>query len=197
MLPTIVSSYGIHNGRKSATDAVLRRMEALDYPTKDPELAYRWALTAWFFVRRDAREVRDVLRDGDVMVCHSYGCLRGTLGARMAYKQGTRVKVLFLIAPAMSKDFRFDMLPPDITVVCLYSKDDVAVKWGARWPFHAFGSAGNVGFTDERVININFDGRDHGDYFNEPDLSTCVDMLHSLLSTYPLVDARQLARRAF
>jgi hypothetical protein len=182
MKPTIVSSYGIHNGRKSATDVFLAEMRALGYRTEDPELAYRWALTAWWSLRKDAREVRDVLRHGDALVCHSYGCLRGTRGAEMALEEnGEIVSVLFLIAPAMSKDYKFERLHPKTKVVCLHSTADKAVKWGARWPFHPFGSAGNVGFNDDHVINVEMPGTDHGGYFQQPKLNQCVELLVSAL----------------
>lgn len=171
-IKTVIGVPGIHEGRKSATDKALAQLKLYGFHTEDPELALRWAITARFFVNRDARQVLNALRDGDALFCHSYGCLRGTRAAEMAYqKNGEIVRLLFLVAPAMEVDYDFSKLSPLTRVVCLHSSEDDAIKWGARMRFSPFGDAGRKGFEDiGRVSHIDCYPNGHSSYFERAQL---------------------------
>lgn len=172
----VIGVPGIHSTGEDSTRRFLWRLQDQGYHTEHPDLPVRWALTARFMKDYDAKLVANCIRAGDALVCHSYGCLRGTLGAIRAYQKNQEaVSVLFLIAPAMEPDFVFNKLPPTTQVICLYSEDDLAIKAGSKLWWHPFGEAGNTGFNDPRVLNISANGNDHDDYFNRPEINKWVN----------------------
>lgn len=181
----VVGVPGIHSKGKANIDRGLEHMQR-NFPLRprDPDLALRWAITAWFYVNQDAREVADVTRHGDALFCHSYGCLRGTRAAEMIYQeQRDVVSLLFLIAPAMSVNYDFSKLSPKTRVVALVSKHDTAIKWGSRIPMHPFGDAGRKGFSDPRVrkIDVSHKRFDHDDYFNNEEIPWLCDLFYAQL----------------
>ena len=116
---------------------------------------------------RNDKVVRDLLphiRKGDVLICHSNGCL---IAWRLV-KQGAPVSAVVCIQPALRRDTRW---PDDVNVLCLYNHDDWIVNLGRMWgrfmsvanPFrnrHGWGAAGRYGFDQESVTNWRTDTGD-------------------------------------
>lgn len=177
---------GIHSLGDHSTRRFAAAVESRGFHVEHPELAVRNVFTARFMVNRDARQVQNVLRHGDDIVAHSYGCLRGTRAAEFAYRDtGEIINTLYLIAPAMSKYYDFSKLHPDTRVVCLYSPDDKAIGWGRRLILHPFGGAGQEGFLSSTASNFLASGNDHNDYFSQGQLEKWVEHYLQVSSAQP------------
>ncbi|MEM7217726.1 MAG: hypothetical protein AAF515_05135 [Pseudomonadota bacterium] len=158
---------GIFSKGIDSTTAFLRHLQVpmreRGERVADAELPVRnWFGARWQW-REDAESLSELTHDGDSIVAHSFGCLRACEAAKL----GVRYRLLFLVAPAMSRRYDFtEILDAGTVVVCLHSKSDRAITWGALLPWHPFGRAGRNGFNEPGVIHHRNDSNDHNDYFD-------------------------------
>lgn len=103
------------------------------------------------------RRIRPFVRDGDVLIGHSNGCLV----AWELIEAGVRPGAVICIQPALRRDTPW---PPGLPVLCLYNDRDWAVILGRAWgrfisvanPFrerHGWGAAGRYGFDQAGITN--------------------------------------------
>lgn len=132
-------------------------------------------LRHWFSARwggaADGLHIAEHARDGDIIVGHSFGCLR----AWNAHK-ARNFKAVVCVAPAMSHTALWRY--PE-RVHCLHSRRDWAVRLGSLLLFHPFGPAGVRGFTQEGVTNIE-KHCGHNGYFEGPLLYELADYIEEL-----------------
>lgn len=169
---------GINTKGAGNTDLVLHELRARGYETLDLELPVRHTISAFWAARKDARDlILPVLRKNDIIVAHSFGCLRSAHVLRM---RGD-LKAAFFIAPAMSHKWKF---PQPEKVWAFVSTEDWVVDLGDKIPFHPFGHAGVSGFNQLaalRPISHNFHWQsDHDDYFKEPLFTQLVNKIEVL-----------------
>ena len=166
---TIWGVPGIFSQGERSTDDFLYELSSLGATdVRDAGLPVRNFITARWRWRTDARALAKRLGAGDAVVAHSYGCLRTCEALNYLVRQGLPApRMVMLIAPAMSRGFRFDdIFDNNIAVTALVSRSDDAIKWGSRMLWHPFGDAGRKGFDDSRVVVHRADINDHNDYFN-------------------------------
>jgi len=137
----------------------------------DPLLPNRTMLSARWGSRRDGRALAQVSEPGDIIVGHSYGCLRAARAADVVpYRR------IVCIAPAMPSNWRW---PEPWKVTCFHSRDDralIAARFLVSHPFGG-GRAGLDGFDHSAVTNIPCHGCDHSDYFSGDRVSQIADYI--------------------
>lgn len=154
----IVGVNGIRTHGAGNIDRLLMEMRDRGFETVDVPLPKAHTWSARWMGCRDGQLVAQASADGDIVVGHSFGCLR----AWHAH-QVRDYKAIVCIAPAMAGDSEWRH--PE-RVHCYYSSDDWAVRigsWLRLW--HPFGNAGNKGFTQKGVANHRVDGAGHNDFF--------------------------------
>lgn len=161
-----ILSHGEHN-----IDPLLDELARRGLAVRDVHLPFRTWVSARWNGCRDGQIVAQQSRDGDVIVAHSFGCLR----AWNAH-QVRDYKAIVCIAPAMSD--RAQWRDPSI-VHCFYSRKDLAIKIGALLLFHPFGAAGTKGFRQKGVTNREFEAG-HNDYFRGALLQIVADHVQEL-----------------
>lgn len=166
---------GINTKGRNNTDVVLRELESRGYETLDVDLPVRHTISAFWGARGDAESyLVPVLRKDDILVAHSFGCLR----AAHALRLNGYIKAAFLIAPAMSHRWEF---PDPKKVYAFCSTDDWVVSLGSKIPGHPFGYAGTAGFNQLAPIGHNYHWQsDHDDYFSDPLLSKLTNKIIAL-----------------
>ena len=164
----VVGVNGINTHGEGNIDVLLAELAKRGHETVDVRLPKRHVLTAYWGAEKDSRLVVDAAAGDAVLVAHSFGCLRAAHAMRTR-----RYKAVFLIAPAMSKDWVFDH--PQ-RVYCYCSSDDWIVALGSIIPFHPFGKAGTEGFDQLHAYGHNYAKEsDHDDYFKGALLRALVD----------------------
>lgn len=153
----IVGVNGIRTHGARNIDQLLRALADLGFEIVDVTLPKRHAWGARFHGELEGQIVAQASADGDIVVAHSYGCLR----AWYAHIHRNYAAVV-CIAPAMDDDAVWR--DPE-RVHCFYSPDDWAVRVGSWLLFHPFGPAGNRGFSQGGVRNHRIDGAGHNDFF--------------------------------
>lgn len=153
----IVGVNGIRTHGAGNIDRLLMEMRGRGFATVDVTLPKAHAWNARCDAALEGRIVAQASRDGDIVVAHSYGCLR-TLHAQRIRDY----KLIVCIAPAMARDVQWEH--PE-RVHCFYSPDDWAIRLGSWLLFHPFGAAGNKGFSQPGVVNRRVDGAGHNDFF--------------------------------
>lgn len=164
-----IRTHGAKNIDKLVRAIALKGFEVEDIPLPERFLSARWGAES------DGGIIADVTRDGDILVAHSFGCLRSW------YAHTKRnYKAIICIAPAMAKDqpWRY---PNQIHA--FYSKSDWAVRIGMLLPLHPFGSAGNKGFDQPGIINNYCPGLGHNDYFERDWLGYIADYVAAVART--------------
>lgn len=152
----IAGANGIATDGKGSIDRLLLELAQRNHIIIDIPLPKRHWFSARWGGEPDGKIIAKHTRDGDVIVCHSFGCLR-TWHAH----QERDYKAIICIAPAMSDSAEWRH--PE-RVHCFYSPKDWAIRVGARLLFHPFGAAGSKGFTQEGVTNVEY-ACGHSDYF--------------------------------
>ena len=156
----IVGVNGIHTHGEGSIDLLLKEMQGRGFDTVDVRLPYRGALSARWGGAYDGMIVAGESEDGDVLVAHSYGCLRSWYAHKVR-----EYKAIFCIAPAMSKYTEWQN--PSRTW-CYYSSADWVVRLGSWLFLHPFGAAGYEGFAQLDPIGHNCRMRSgHSGYFDE------------------------------
>lgn len=154
----ILGVNGIRTHGKTTTDRLLFELEKLGHNVLDINQPIRHAWGARFKVRKDAKAIIKVANDGDVLLAHSYGCMKAARAMR-----GINFKAVFLFRPAMGRYHDFPGWH-DTEIYCIHSRGDLAVWAGGFLLFHPFGLAGVFGFKDNLVQNIRSSGGHSADF---------------------------------
>lgn len=158
--------HGEHN-----IDLLLDELAGRGLLVHDVHLPFRTWISARWGGCKDGQLVAQEARDGDIIVAHSFGCLR----AWNAHKVRD-YRAIICIAPAMSQYAEWR----DPTIVyCFHSKKDLAIRIGARLLFHPFGAAGSMGFQQAGVTNRRFSAG-HNDYFRGELLQIVADHVEEI-----------------
>lgn len=171
----ILGVNGIWTHGENNIDKLLAVLAWKDYKVKDIYNKKRGPFWARFKADNDACPVIKASSPGDVIIAHSYGCLKALEAAKYV-----KYKALFLIAPAASRKYDMNQIDPETKIYCFYSKKDYTVLLGSLLLFHPFGPAGMKGFTDPRVENLEYYG-DHGHYFQGEILHKVGNYIHKEL----------------
>lgn len=156
-----IACHGEHN-----IDLLLAALELRGLNVADVNLPLRHWFSARWRGCSDGQIVARHSNDGDILVAHSFGCLRAWHAHRVR-----NYRAVICIAPAMSQHALWDY--PE-RVHCYYSPRDWAIRIGARLLFHPFGAAGTKGFSQFRVTNHRTESG-HSDYFRTPLLELIAD----------------------
>lgn len=168
----IIGVNGIASNGERNIDLLLAELASRGLDVLDVELPVRHWISARWGGCSDGQLVAQAASDGDIIVAHSFGCLR----AWHAHHVRDFAAVV-CIAPAMSDSAEW--LYPE-RVFCFWSPKDLAVRIGARLLFHPFGAAGSQGFTQAGVTNIE-KRAGHNDYFVGDLLLDVADVVESLV----------------
>ena len=174
----VVGVNGINTHGDGNIDVLLRELKAGGLETVDVLLPRRHVLSARWSGRADGQIVADASRDGDIVVAHSYGCLRAWY-AHQVRDYGA----IICIAPAMGR--RMEWRRPG-SVYCWHSHADWAIRLGSVLIWHPFGAAGNVGFDQPGVVNRAAEGARHNDYFRGIRLESLVHTIRRIAHGSPL-----------
>lgn len=171
--PRIVLANGINTHGRGNVDK-LGHVLATKYAHKviDVRLPKRHTISAWWGGRDDGQKIASYSRDGDILVCHSFGAVRGWYAHK--YRE---YKAIICIAPAHGKNVEWYN---GNRVWCYHSPADWIVWLGSKVPWHPFGKAGVAGYSQVGVHNINCRGADHDDYFKGDlleEICTQIDLL--------------------
>lgn len=153
----IVGVNGIWTHGEGDIDVVLDEMGSRGFETTDVRLPRRGPFSARWGGCKDGQIVARESEDGDIIVAHSFGCLR----AWHAH-QVRDYRAIVCIAPAMGRGVKWRY--PE-RVHCWCSPADLAIRVGKWLLLHPFGAAGNKGFKQPSIVIHNVKGTDHGDYF--------------------------------
>ncbi len=123
----------------------------------DLKLPKRHFVSARWGAPQDAEIILCHAEPGDIVVGHSFGCLR-TAYAEKRMDFGA----VFCIAPAMERGWKWRR-PERVHAYC--SSSDMALHAGRFLILHPFGAAGLSGFKQNGVANHYWDELDHSDYF--------------------------------
>ena len=158
----IIGVNGIRSTGAKSTDILGAKLKERGYDFHDVNQPIRSAWSARWKASRDAKDIINVANDGDVIIAHSYGCLKTSIAMR-----GINFRAVFLFRPAMSRWHRFPQYH-DTKTFCIYSKRDYTILLGGTllWFKHPFGLAGFSGFRSPFVRNIRSRGG-HGDDFHK------------------------------
>lgn len=153
----IVGANGIATHGEGNIDLLLRRLKLMGHDVVDVRLPKRHFISARWGGCPDGSLLAQHSSDGDIIVAHSFGCLR----AWHAHKV-RNYRAIICIAPAMERASEWSH--PD-RVHCWYSPDDWAVRIGSWLRLHPFGRAGNKGFNQPGIKHTKVNGAGHGDFF--------------------------------
>ena len=166
----VVGVNGINTNGEKNVDLVLNALAERGIGTVDVRLPKRHTFSAWWGAKKDARAIAAHSEDGDVLVAHSFGCLRAAHAMQIK-----NYSAVFMIAPAMRKGWQFDS--PG-RVWCFYSPLDWVVLLGSMIPFHPFGRAGFLGFDQLEPHGHNIIVKsDHDDYFGGELFETVIEKI--------------------
>jgi len=155
----IITVNGIRSTGAGSTDILGAKLAAMGYPVHDLNQPVRSAWGARWKANKDAADILEVAKHGDVLVAHSYGCLKSSIAMR-----GVNFKAAFLFRPAMSRWHNFPQYQ-STKIFCIYSKQDYTILAGSLALYHPFGLAGFSGFYSPFVRNIKSTGA-HSDDFH-------------------------------
>ena len=166
----IITVPGIKSKGQGSTDLIGQAMRERGFEVHDMEQAVRSAWGARWKAQRDAKDIIEVAKDGDVVIAHSYGCLKTSIAMR-----GPKLRAVFLFRPAMSRWHRFPMYQ-GTKIHCIYSKQDWAIFAGSLALYHPFGLAGFSGFRSPYVNNVESKGA-HSDDFKDKNIAKWADFV--------------------
>lgn len=155
----ILGVHGILTDGSQNIDRMLFYMrDRYGYPVVDVQAEIRGPFSVRFASGPDAEALAKEAEDGDVVLAHSYGCLKTALAM-----EKVKFSHAFMFRPAMDPDYKFPQT--ETKVHCIHSRGDLAVMLGALLRFsHPFGSAGRKGFAAQHVINVQSKGGHNADF---------------------------------
>ena len=168
----IVGVNGIATHGAGNIDLLLAAMRDRGFETVDVCLPRRHAISARWGGCKDGQIVAQESRDGDIIVGHSFGCLR----AWWAH-QVRDYRAIVCIAPAMGRSVKWRN---PAYVHCWCSPADWAIRVGKLLLVHPFGAAGNKGFRQPGIVNHKLRGVGHGGYFRGARLQALADSIAQL-----------------
>lgn len=169
----ILGVNGINSHGVESVDLVIMEMANRGYQSADIYLPKRNFISARWGASIDANFVAQMSEPGDVLVAHSFGGLRAAEAMKMIpYSH------VFLVNPAMDRDYEFHF--NGAKVYCFHSKEDYTILLGSLLFLHPFGAAGRVGFTDERITNVEIRGN-HSAAFKGHQFDFLVDYIDTKL----------------
>jgi hypothetical protein len=171
----IIGVNGIQSTGASTTDLALGYLSVRGFDTFDLDQPIRSAWGARFHAHKDALDIVEVAEDGDVVICHSYGCLKTAIAAR-----AVSFKAIFMFRPAMSRWHRFSHVDGSTEIYCIYSPQDYTILMGALLLYHNFGLAGLRGFRNRRVDNRVSHGP-HSHDFQQPNLRHWMRLVEEII----------------
>lgn len=141
-----------HRGERT-TDRMLAALRGLGHRTVDfnYDPVFFFQTRSWRRQIGLARQLREIVETGDVVVAHSMGCLI----AFRAMEIGAEFSDLFFFRPAMNRNFTFPRYGMQRTLV-VHCPEDEALRAGALLQCHPFGRMGILGYNgprDERIEN--------------------------------------------
>jgi len=154
----IITINGIRSTGAGSTDIAGACLADMGYDVHDLNQPVRSAWGARWKANRDAKDIIEVANDGDVLLAHSYGCLKSSIAMR-----GVNFMAAFLFRPAMSRWHRFPQYQ-DTKIFCIHSKQDWTIFMGSMALYHPFGLAGFSGFRSPYVTNIKSHGPHSHDF---------------------------------
>jgi len=160
----IIGVNGIRSDGRGSTDLALDNLRMKGFDVHDLNQPVRSAWGARFHAHRDALDIIEVAKDGDVVICHSYGCLKTVIAAK-----AINFRAIFMFRPAMSRWHRFAKVSILTELYCIYSPQDYTIIAGSLALYHPFGLAGARGFKSRRVTNLASHGP-HSHDFKNPNL---------------------------
>ena len=171
----ILGVNGLYTHGGNNIDRLLWKLRDKGHIVGDIALPERGFISARWGADDDAETIAKVSNDGDVLVAHSFGCLRAAEAMELVdYSH------VFMFAPAMQRGYDFGDQASKIT--CFHSHDDLAILMGQLLLFHPFGAAGRKGFYDKRVKHVELSGG-HNAYF-EKWLHFCAIFVHDTLQPF-------------
>ncbi len=166
---------GIRSYGEGNTDLLTDPLEALGHQVQ--EMAYPrrhvWSANRWTR-RTDAKLALDQLKhfNARVGVSHSRGS-----DVLLEVAKHHEFELLVMVRPAIRRKRSIDELLGYPTVICLYSKADLAVRLGKYLSWATvFGSAGVHGMKTPGVINVQMSGLHSAD-FRPPQIDELVRLL--------------------
>jgi hypothetical protein len=155
----ILTVNGIESDGSKSTDRMGRVLRVKGYNVIDINQPVRHTWNARWTSDRDAGDIVDAAEDGDVVVAHSYGCLKTAIANR-----GVKFAAIFLFRPAMGTRYKFPQYQKTATY-CIYSRKDYTILLGSFLRFnHPFGLAGFKGFRSPFVTNVKSSGPHSEDF---------------------------------
>jgi hypothetical protein len=154
----IIGVNGILTHGEANVDLMLEALENEGFPTLDLPLPKVGPLRARWQAKQDAKAIMEVAEPDDILLAHSFGCLR----SYHALKEGLKVRHVYMFRPAMGRGVEF---APYWPVTCFYSKDDHTVRAGSYLIAHPFGQAGVKGFKSPHVRNVRSTGSHNADFY--------------------------------
>jgi hypothetical protein len=144
----ILTVNGIESDGSTSTDRMGTIFRGRGYNVIDINQPIRHTWNARWTSDRDAGDIVNIAKDGDVVIAHSYGCLKTAIANR-----GVKFAAIFLFRPAMGSHYKFPQYQKTKTY-CIYSKQDYTILFGSLLRFnHPFGLAGFRGFRSPFVTN--------------------------------------------
>ncbi len=163
----LVHGFNVTDGGAGSIDTLSNLLAAMNMRVKQFDYGWLFIFGVLFKNKKIAKELKAIVKPGDVGIGHSNGCallLKAAVG-------GAPFKTLIFINPALESDA---LIPDHVEqVLVFYTHGDKAVKaakWARisiGWLFRGFqwGEMGAVGYTgkddDNRVTNINLDKYSH------------------------------------
>lgn len=161
----IIGVNGIASRGKGNTDKALRRLKALGFKVYDLNQKIRHVWNIRWYKEQDAKAIMDIAKDGDAILCHSYGAIKTAIAMRYI-----TFSAVFFFRPAMERNYQFHT-HGKTKIYCIHSIGDLALWAGSLLRFdHPFGLAGVYGFKDPAVENIKSNGGHNAD-FDDANLS--------------------------
>lgn len=170
----IIGVNGIRSTGRNSTDRLGGELKKFGYEFHDLNQPIRTPWTARFRAERDAIDLADISEHGDVVICHSYGCLKTAIAAKLV-----NYKAIFMFRPAMSRNYNWESVDPSTNIYCIYSKEDYTILLGSMLMYHPFGLAGFSGFKN-KARNFMGSGA-HSDDFKRPALTRWAAIIHDEL----------------
>lgn len=156
-----IHGFNVWDGGAASVDKLIPYFQAKCFDIGDHD--YGWVGPMLLRSKNDqvVEEIREHVKDGDILIGHSNGCL---ICWQLVTDCGIKPAAVICIQAALRKDTEW---PKGTPVLNLFNKKDKAVSLGRFWarfwsvanPFrdrHGWGAAGRHGFTKAQPMVINW-----------------------------------------
>lgn len=146
--------FAVKDGGKNTTDKLIPYFKQQGFEIVEHDYGWVWLFRLRNRNKKVVEQALPQIEEGDVLVCHSNGCLIGW----ELIEAGAPAKAIICIQPALRKD---TIWKAGVKVLCTYNDKDWVVNLGRMWgrlvsvanPFrdaHGWGAAGKYGFTSNQ-----------------------------------------------